>query len=73
MKVSKLINELKYWKETYGDREVNIEDMTSGNMRIIELSDVCATSIGEDEDDNFSITLISYKAVGTLTLEGAKV
>lgn len=69
MKVSKLIKELKYWKKTYGDREVDIQDMSADDMRMIQLSDVCATVTGEDEDDNVNITLISYKEVGKLTIE----
>ena len=69
MKVSKLIKELKYWKKVYGDREVNIQDMTPGNLRIIQLSDLCATVIGEDEDDDVNITLLSYTVEETLTIE----
>ena len=73
MKVSKLIKELKYWKKIYGDREVNIQDMTPGNMRIIKFSGLCASVRGEDEDDDVSITLLSHEVEGELTIEGAKV
>jgi len=69
MKVSELIKELKYWKKTYGDREVDILDMSADDMRMIQLSDVCATVTGEDEDDDVNITLVSYKEEGKLTIE----
>jgi len=72
MKVSELIKGLKYWKKTYGDREVNIQDMTPGNMRIIKFDDLCATVRGEDEDDDVSITLLSYEVEGELKIEKAK-